>query len=156
MRAFNKMVMGIVLLAIPLSGQAGEQPPAAQGPDSRYPVQVTPEEAVRQKGEMRNNLVALRNTLVALADKDFAAVEVSLRKLAHEGPVAARPGVSTTIFRDLERGFEGSVDKTVEAVRSHDVDVILRSLGDTMAYCQACHMAFRQSVEAKYGAAPQQ
>jgi|GEM_PF-2221199 len=155
MRAVNKMVMGL-LLALPLCVHAAEQPPAAAGPDPRFPVQVTPDEAVRQKGEMRNNLVALRTALSALADKDFAGVEVSLRKLAHEGPVAARPGVSTAKFRELEKGFEGSIDRTIEAVHTGDVAAVLRGLSDTMAFCQSCHMAFRQSVEPKYGVAPAQ
>jgi len=156
MRAFNNMVMSLLFLSVPLLAKAGEQPPAAPGPDSRYPVQVTPEEALRQKGEMRNNLAALRNTLSALADRDFAGVEVSLRKLAHEGPVAARPGVSTGVFRDLERGFEASVDKAIQATHNGDVDVVLRALSDTMGYCQSCHMAFRQAFEGKPGTATPQ
>lgn len=148
------MVMSILVLSIPLYALAGEPSPVPAGADSRYPVQVTPEEALRQKGEMRNNLAVLRNTLAALADKDFAGVETSLRKLAHEGPVATRPGVSTTVFRDLEKGFEGSVDKAIQATHNADVTVVLRALSDTMGYCQACHMAFRQSLEAKPGAEP--
>ena len=148
-----KLLMSILLVSIPLCAGAGEQAPGRAPtpgtPDARYPVQLTPEEAVRQKGEMRNNLVALRRTLAALADKDFVGVEDSVRRLAHEGPLTARPGASTSIFRDLERGFERSVDKTLEAARSRDSDAVLRALGDTLAYCQSCHMAFRQAVEPK-------
>jgi len=156
MRLSCKALMsGLILLtlAIALCVHADELPHATAGPDVRYPVQVTPNEAVRQKDEMRGNLVALRHTLRALANKDFAAAEVSLGKLAHEGIEAKRPGVSTAIFRELERGFETSVDETIRAVRTQKVDVVLRSLSETMGFCQACHMAFRQAVADKAAAA---
>lgn len=56
---------------------------------------------------------------------------------------------------DLERRFEGSVDKTVEAARSGNSQKVLSALSDTMAYCQSCHMAFRQAeVPAGDGKAP--
>lgn len=169
MRRFNEKFLIPLLLVIPLFAIAADQPaaepsaapppspvPGQAGPDTRYPVPLTTDEALRQKGEMRNNLAALRNTLTALADKDFAGVESSLRRLAHEGSLATRPGVSTTVFRQLEREFEANVNKTIEAARSQNVDVVLRSLSDTMAFCQSCHMAFRQSLQPRAEPAPPQ
>lgn len=139
MRA-TTIFLAVLLVAIP--AWAGDAPPAADG---RVPVQVTPEESVRQKAEMRSNLVALRETLDRLADSDYAGVEHAVKGLAHSGPVSARPGVSTAAFADLERQFERSVDRTIEAARSGNSTVVLRALSDTMAYCQSCHMAFRQA-----------
>jgi len=141
------LILAVLLVSSPTFALAGEQQPAGVGaPDSRFPVEVSPEESLRQKAEMRNNLVALRDALAGLAKSDFPAVESAVRRLAHAGPVAARPGVSTAVFADLERQFERSVDKTVEATRSGNSSVVLHALSDTVAYCQSCHMAFRQAV----------
>jgi hypothetical protein len=150
MRASSLFFMAL-LVSIPLCASAGETP-AAAGVDSRYPVQVSPEGAVRQKTEMRGNLAALRDTLAKLAEKDFPGVENSLRKLAHSGPVAERPGASTKVFRDLEAEFEASVDKAVMAARSGNIETVLRSLSDTMGYCQSCHSAFREDLGSVPGA----
>ncbi|MFN2378018.1 MAG: hypothetical protein ABR538_15920 [Candidatus Binatia bacterium] len=156
------MLLAVLLVSSPDAGLAGD-PPSASAPapapaasaDKRVPVQVTPEESLRQKFEMRENLVALRDTLARLAESDFAGVEQAVRRLAHPGPVSARPGVSVAVFADLERQFEGSVDKTVEAARSGNSQTVLRALSDTMAYCQSCHMAFRQAeVPGSDGKAP--
>jgi hypothetical protein len=138
------LTLAALLVTIPVWSRAADPTPAA---DPRYPVPVTSGEAVLQKTEMRGNLVALRDTLAALANKDFVSVESSLRRLVHTGPVAERAGVSTKVYRDLESQFEASVDKAVTAARSGNLEVVLRSLSDTMAYCQSCHMAFRQSVD---------
>jgi len=149
MRASSLLLLAL-LVTVPVPA-SGEEPPAA-GTDSRFPVHVSPEAALRQKAEMRGNLAALRDTLVKLADKDFPGVESSLRKLAHEGSVAQRPGASTEVFRSLEADFEASVEKSVLAARSGNIETVLRSLGDTMGYCQSCHSAFHQSVETAPGA----
>lgn len=151
MRASTLLFLAL-LVSIPLCVSAGDVPAGPAG-DARYPVQVTPEGAVRQKTEMRGNLVALRTTLSQLADKDFAGVETSLRKLGHTGPVAERPGASTKVFRDLEAGFEASVDKAVAAARSGNTETVLRALSETMGYCQSCHSAFREDLEPAHGAA---
>ena len=154
MRA-TPVMLAVLLVSIPVYARAGEQQPAeVTTPDSRVPVEVTPEESVRQKTEMRNNLVALRDLLANLAASDFAGVETAARRLAHVGPVAARPGVSMAVFADLERQFERSVDKTVEAARSGNTAVVLRATSDTIAYCQSCHMAFRQAVGKARGKTP--
>jgi hypothetical protein len=150
MRAYG-LILATLLLVVPNVARAVDSAP---GVDTRYPVPVTSGDAVEQKTEMRGNLVALRDTLTALAARDFIAVEKSLRQLVHTGPVTERPGASTQVFRDLEAQFEASVDKTVAAARSGNVDVVLRSLSDTMAYCQSCHMAFREALDTKAPAEP--
>jgi hypothetical protein len=146
MRATTLLLLA-TLISVPVHAFGEEQPPAA-GTDSRFPVQLSPEAALLQKAEMRGNLVALRDTLVKLADKDFPGVESSLRNLSHEGLVADRPGASTKVFRDLEAEFEASIDKAVLAARSGNIETVLRSLSHTMGYCQSCHSAFHQSLEA--------
>jgi len=138
----------LILAAFLVSFVAGAR--ADEGArDARYPVAVSPEESVRQKAEMRGNLVALRATLARLADKDFAGVETALKQLDHGIPSADRPGASTEVFHKLEAQFQQRVDKTIAAARSGNTDVVLRELSETMAYCQSCHMAFRQDVGQK-------
>lgn len=141
-------VLTLLLASVPLVASAGDPAPGPGG-DARYPVQVSPEEANRQKTEMRSNLVALRETLDRLANKDFPGVEIAVRRLSHEGPLTKRPGASTKVFGDLERSFEASVDRTIQATRSGSTEVVLRSLSETMGYCHSCHMAFREAVAAE-------
>ncbi|HEY2773396.1 MAG TPA: hypothetical protein VGK20_05015 [Candidatus Binatia bacterium] len=150
MRAIASVAAALLVVLTAVPSRAADQPT----PDDRFPVPVSPSESVRQKTEMRSNLVALRSTLSKLADKDFKGVEASLRGLVHTGDLAHRPGVKTEVFRKLEKQFEDQVDKTVEAARSGQTEVVLRALSETMAYCQSCHMAFRQAVDTSGTAEP--
>jgi cytochrome c556 len=146
----RNLMLATLLLASSTAAMAAGQ----DGVDSRYPVPVSPGESVQQKVEMRSNLVALRATLARLADKDFEGVEKALHTLDHGGPKDTRPGASTPAFRMLEREFEEHVNKTIAAARDANTEVVLRQLSETMAYCQSCHMSFRQEVGSTPGGAP--
>jgi cytochrome c556 len=147
------LLLSFLLMTLPAAALAADAQPVPNDP--RFGVHESPVDAAKQKTEMRNNLVALRSALSSLAEKDFDGVENAVRRLAHSGPVAQRPGVTTEIFRDMEKQFEAQVDKTVVAARSRNVDTVLRELAETMGYCQSCHMTFRQAVEpAAEGTAP--
>lgn len=144
-------ILTFLLLAVaamaPVAGAAGEEAaPAAV--DSRYPVPVTPEEALRQKAEMRDNLIALRLTLEALSKDDFPTVEKMLKLLRHHDSPAPRPGLDTEVYRKLDAGFQGAVEKAAVAARARDTKAVLHELGATVAFCQSCHQALRQEPAA--------
>jgi hypothetical protein len=138
----------VLLLSLPTTVLATDGP-ATAADDGRYPVAVGPAEALRQKAEMRDTLVALRETLAGLAAKDFVAVEKSLRVLGHEGSAAGRAGATTPVFRQLEEGFEASVDKAVAASRTLNSEAVLKELSAALGFCQSCHQALRQVVVPK-------
>ncbi len=139
----SPLILACLLLAPVAAAATG--PEAASG-DNRVAVPLTADEALRQKREMRGNLVALRETLAGLAESDYAAAEAAIRRLGHPDAVSTRPGVDVAAFADLERRFERSVDLAVEAAHSGNSRRTLRALSDMMGYCQSCHMAFRQAA----------
>ena len=155
MRTTTVMLAAVLLsiAAYVYAADSEKTEPAAT--DSRYPVKVAPGEAVHQKEEMRRNLVALRNALDSLAESDFEGVENAVKRLGHPGPLAKRPGVSTGVFADLERQFERSVDASAAAAHSGNSKATLHALANTMGYCQSCHAAFRQNVEAPAATEPE-
>lgn len=133
-------VAGLLLATVVATHAAAQDSP----PDSRYPVTVTPSEALVQKEKMRSALVALRLMLGALAEKDYATVEKHVPELGHGDfePTA----VPTPVYQGLEGKFRESMQEVVDAARSHDTDAVLRQLSKTMAWCQSCHAALRQEV----------
>lgn len=141
------LILALLLLS-PATASAADQAAEGNSGDSRIGVPVTADEALRQKREMRDNLVALRETLAGLAAGDYTAVEHAVRRLGHSEPASTRPGVNVAAFADLERQFERSVDLTVEAAHSGNSRKTLEALSEMMGYCQSCHMAFRQATPA--------
>lgn len=141
-KAVSFLMMGL-LLSVAVAGQAGE---SKAGEDSRYPVTLTPAEALAQKQQMQDSLAALRQILVALADKDYAAVEKAVPALGHSTVASAQQVVTTTVYRKMETQFQESAAKIVAAARSRDESAVLRELGATTGWCQSCHAALRQEV----------
>lgn len=142
------LLFTVLLLSLPAAALATDGPATAPT-DGRYPVAVGPAEALRQKAEMRDTLVALRETLAGLAAKDFVAVEKSLRVLGHDGSAAGRAGADTPVFRQLEEGFEASVDRAIAASRTLNSEGVLKELSGALGFCQSCHQALRQVVVPK-------
>lgn len=135
----------VLLFSLPPAALATDGP-ATVPTDGRFPVAVGPAEALRQKAEMRDTLVALRETLAGLGAKDFVAVEKSLRVLGHEGGAEGRAGANTPVFRQLEEGFQASVGKAIAASQTLNSEAVLKELSAALGFCQSCHQALRQVV----------
>lgn len=112
--------------------------------DSRYPVTVTPSEALAQKEKMRSSLVALRVMLGALAEKDFASVEKAVPDLGHGD--FQQKAAPTAVYSKMDDEFRDSTKKVVAAAREHNTDAVLRELSAAMGWCQSCHAALRQEI----------
>lgn len=139
----STLLLAALLMTSAAIVQAGDRPAHE---DNRYPVTLTPQEALQQKDQMRHSLVALRQILGALAKKDFSTVERSLRGLAHQDKPSAQQVVTTSVYRKLEAKFQADVEHIVAAARRQDMQAVLQELSDTMSSCQACHAALRQEV----------
>lgn len=130
-----------LLLAAAVSAHAAGSEPVK---DSRYPVTLTPAEALAQKAQMQHSLESLRHILVSLAAKDYAAVEAGVPGLGHATSV--QQAATTTVYKKMDADFQAATAKVTVAARAKDMDAVLRELGQSMSWCQACHAALRQEV----------
>ena len=129
--------LGFVLFAAATAG-------AADPTDSRYPVTLTPSEALAQKAQMQTSLEALRRILGALATKDWAEVQKGVPDLGHAS--SAQKTVTTTVYKKMDAQFQEATTRVAAAAAAKDSDAVLRELGVTMGWCQSCHAALRQEV----------
>lgn len=139
----RKIPLAFAALLFAVCAGAAEPRPVE---DPRYPVTLTPAEALAQKAQMQKTLVALRDILAALPERRFDAIVKSAVDLGHRDQAPVQQVVTTTVYRKMEKDFQDSVDKVVASARGGSVDGVLRDLSATMGWCQACHAALRQEV----------
>ncbi len=137
----------------PETSSAPETPPSAAETldriDPRTPVPMLPMMAKRQKENMRDHLLAVREIIVALASDDFAAVERAAQRIGFsedKKQMCTQMGAAAPGFTEQALAFHHMVDRIAVAARERDRVGALVQLGATLEICTACHSTWKQQV----------
>jgi hypothetical protein len=126
-----------------------EAQPALDPLDTRIAVPLLPMMAHHQKQNMRDHLLAVQQIVAAAAGDDFAAIERAAGRIGYSeqmGQMCEHMGAGAPGFTEQALRFHHTADTIVAAARLRDRTAVMRSLGDTLQTCTACHATFRQRV----------
>jgi cytochrome c556 len=117
--------------------------------DTRTPVPLLPMMAHHQKQNMRDHLAAVQQIIVAVASKDFAAVQKAAARIGFSetmGQMCSHMGAGAPGFTDTALRFHHDADKIADAARKRDTEAVLGALGQTLSQCTGCHEQYKQHV----------
>jgi len=137
----------------PETSSAPETPPSAAETldriDLRAPVPLLPMMAKRQKENMRDHLLAVREIVVGFASDDFAAIERAAQRIGFsedKRQMCTQMGAAAPGFTEQALAFHHRVDGIADAARERDRVRVLAQLGATLETCTACHSTWKQQV----------
>ncbi|MBW1845128.1 MAG: cytochrome c [Deltaproteobacteria bacterium] len=117
--------------------------------DLRTPLPLPPMMAKRQKENMRDHLLVVKEIIGALVSDDFATIERAAQRIGFsEGTrqMCTRMGAAAPGFTEQALAFHQRVDRVAAAAREGDRVGVLEQLGATLEICTACHATWKQQV----------
>jgi cytochrome c556 len=117
--------------------------------DNRKPVFLTEMMAEHQKANMRGHLEAIQEILGAFAEKNFAKMADSGKKLgtsAEMTNMCQHMGQATPGFTEVALKMHSEADKITEAALKKNLNGVLAATHRTLQACTACHSAFKQQI----------
>jgi hypothetical protein len=117
--------------------------------DLRTPLPMLPMMAKRQKENMRDHLLVVREIIAALVGDDFAAVERAAQRIGFSEDtrqMCTRMGAAAPGFTEQALAFHHLIDRVAVAARERDRVGVLEQLGATLEICTACHSTWKQQV----------
>jgi hypothetical protein len=151
------LLLGLTLMwmsaCTPEISSAPEMPPSAAETldriDLRAPVPMLPMMAKRQKENMRDHLLVVREIVVALVSDDFATIERAAQRIGFsedQRQMCTQMGAAAPGFTEQALAFHHMIDRVAVAARERDRVGVLEQLGATLEICTACHSTWKQQV----------